>query len=220
MVADEDSTHPLFARFYAWISPRMERAGMAPLRQALLEGLRGEVIEVGAGNGLTFPHYPKSVTRLVAVEPDQYLRRLAQEAAADAPVPVEVVDGHAENIPAADGAFHAGVVSLVLCSVSDPEKAVDELARVVRPGGQVRFLEHVRAATAGAARVQRLLDATVWPRLGGGCHTSRDPVATFERAGFTLDSLTRMRFPDGPVTLPTTPHVLGVATTPAREDVS
>jgi ubiquinone/menaquinone biosynthesis C-methylase UbiE len=210
-----DSTNrPLFARFWLWVSPGMERGGMARHRDDLLAGLSGRVIEVGAGNGLNFGHYPPEVTQVVAVEPNPHLRRAAIEAAARAPVPVEVTDGAAGRLPAADADFDAGVASLVLCSVPDQQAALRELYRVIRPGGELRFLEHVQATSPGLRRVQRGLDATVWPMLGGGCHLSRDTAAEIENAGFTMDRLGRLRFPDSRLTMPSTPHILGRASRP------
>ena len=107
--------HPLFARFYARISPGMDAEGMAVYRQRALAGLAGSVIEVGAGNGLNFAHYPAEVAGVVAVEPDPYLRRIAEEHAGRAPVAVEIRDGVAERLPGKDGSFDAAVVTLVLC---------------------------------------------------------------------------------------------------------
>ena len=179
-------------------------------RQTLLTGLSGTVIEIGAGDGLNFPHYPPTVTRVLAVEPEPHLRRLARDAANRAPVPVEVVDGVAERIPCTDGIADAVVVSLVLCSVPDQAAALREIHRVLKPGGQLRFLEHVRADTPGLARVQRVLDATIWPRLAGGCHTGRDTAAAIERAGFTINRLDRYLFPTART--PVSFHILGTAT--------
>src|SRR2546422_8833957 len=117
-------SHPIFARFYAWASPSMERNGGADLRRRLLAGLTGRVIEVGAGNGLNFAHYPPEVTGVLAVEPEPHLRRIAQRSAVRAAVPVEVVDGVADHLPADDASFDAAVVSLVLCSVPDQREAL------------------------------------------------------------------------------------------------
>jgi len=208
------TNRPLFARFWLWVSPGMERGGMGKLRDDLLAGLSGRVIELGAGNGLNFGHYPPEVTQVVAVEPNPHLRRVAVGAAARAPVPVEVTDGTADRLPAADADFDAGVVSLVLCSVPDQPAALRELRRVIRPGGELRFLEHVQATTPGLRRVQRALDATVWPMLGGRCHLSRDTAAEIERAGFRTERLDRLRFPDSRLTMPSTPHILGRASRP------
>ncbi|MFJ6077087.1 class I SAM-dependent methyltransferase [Pseudarthrobacter sp. NPDC092419] len=202
--------HPVFARLYPVMGKAMERGGMDQRRRALVTGLSGEVVEVGAGDGLNFPHYPPSVIHVLAVEPEPRLRRLAGEAAKQAPVPVEVVDGLAERLPFADASADAVVVSLVLCSVANQASALKEIRRVLKPGGQLRFLEHVRADTPGLVRVQRVLDATLWPRVAGGCHTGRDTAAAIEDAGFTIQSLDRYLFPE--TRTPVSFHILGTAT--------
>ena len=204
---------PVFARLYTWLSTGMEQAGYAEHRHELLAGLTGRVVEVGCGNGMNFRHYPQQVESVVAVEPEPYLRRRASDEAGTVAVDVEVVDGIAEALPYEDGAFDAGVASLVLCSVDQPRHALAELFRVVRPGGELRFFEHVRARTRGLARAQRVLDATVWPHLAGGCHTHRDTVSAIEQAGFALVEVKRFREPDAAV-VPVAPHALGVARRP------
>ncbi len=204
-------SHPIFARFWCWMSPRMDRGGAADHRRRLLEGLSGRVLEVGAGNGLNFAHYPSGVSSVLAVEPEVRLRRLALENGARAPVPVDVVGGVADDLPADDGSVDAIVYSLVLCSVPDQLRALREGRRVLRLGGQLRFFEHVRAKSAGLSRTQTVLDATVWPTLGGGCHTGRDTAAAIESAGFTIEELEHFRFPYMRVALPTSPHILGTA---------
>jgi ubiquinone/menaquinone biosynthesis C-methylase UbiE len=205
--------HPRFARCFAQLSQTME-PGVAGYRRELLAGLSGRVVEIGAGNGLNFPHYPATVSEIVAVEPEPYLRDLASRAARELGIPVQVVDGTAESLPAADATFDAGVASLVLCSVYDQPRALSELFRVIRPGGQLRFFEHVRAQGATLARVQRLADL-LWPLLAGGCHTSRDTVGAVTAAGFQLDGCRRLRFPEARLPSPNSPHVLGVARRPA-----
>jgi ubiquinone/menaquinone biosynthesis C-methylase UbiE len=204
-------SHPIFARYYARVSPSMEAGGMADYRQQLLAGLTGPVIEIGAGNGANFSHYPPGVTRVLAVEPDPHLRQIATGNAARARVPVEVTDGVAEALPVDDGTYQSAVVTLVLCSVSDVQAALREIYRVLRPRGQLRFLEHVCGTTPCLRRVQRFLDATIWPVLLGGCHTARDTAAAIKSAGFTIESLDRFRYPDTRLTLPATPHVRGIA---------
>lgn len=211
-MSDTKVDHPIFARWYAWMSPRMEQAGYGERRGQLLAGVTGRVVEVGAGNGLNFRQYPPTVTSVLAVEPEARLREIAERTAKEAPVPVEVVDGTADRLPAEDGAFDAAVVSLVLCSVPDPGRALAEIRRVLRPGGELRFFEHVRADSAGLARFQRVMDATIWPRLGGGCHPSRDTRSAIEAAGFTIDHIDELRIPDSRVPVPTAPHILGTAT--------
>jgi ubiquinone/menaquinone biosynthesis C-methylase UbiE len=212
-------SHPLFARFYQRISPMMDRAGAAEHRKALVAGLRGRVIEIGAGNGRMFAHYPPEVTEVLAVEPEPHLRAAALEAAQTAPVPVKVVDGLAEDLPATDGEFDAAVAALVLCTVPDQATALAEIRRVLRPGGQLRFFEHVEAPDPGVLRrLQRLADTTVWPRLLAGCHTGRDTVAAITAAGFVIDELHRFRFPDSGPPSPAAPHVRGSAT--RRDDTA
>jgi ubiquinone/menaquinone biosynthesis C-methylase UbiE len=202
--------HPLFARVFARVRPAMDAGGVSEHRRRLLAGLSGRVLEVGAGDGANLAHYPPAVERVLAVEPEPYLRARAEREAMTARVPVTVMDGVAERLPVPDGVVDAAVASMVLCSVADQRAALRELRRVVRPNGQLRFYEHVRADTAPLRAVQRVLDATVWPHLIGGCHTSRDTVAEIEQAGFRIDAIDRVRFPEFP--LPTALHVLGVAT--------
>lgn len=215
----DPSRRRLFGRYYARVSPAMDAGGLAGYRQRLLAGLAGQVIEVGAGNGLNFPHYPAAVTRVLAVEPNPVLREVAGRKAVTAPVPVTVCDGHAERLPAADGVFDAAVTSLVLCSVADQQAVLHEIRRVLRPGGQLRFLEHVQAKTPGLRRLQRLADATLWPPLAGGCHTGRDTVAAIAAAGFTVGQVEEFRFPDLRLSLlPATPHVRGEAVSEAATD--
>lgn len=207
--------HPLFARFYAKVAgPALEKAGATEHRRRLLAGLTGDVVEVGAGNGLNFPHYPPEVTRVLAVEPEPELRALAQKAAHTVPTSIDVVNGRAERIPAEDASFDAAVVCLVLCSVTDQRAALAELRRVLRPGGQLRFFEHVQAESTGMRRVQRALDATVWPLLVGGCHTGRDTRSAIEATGFTITRIDTFAFPETRFPAPTATHILGAAEAP------
>jgi ubiquinone/menaquinone biosynthesis C-methylase UbiE len=206
--------HPVFARMYGRMADSFEAKGNAEHRDELLAGLTGRVIEVGAGTGLNFGHYPASVTEVVAVEPEPYLRAKAEAAAATAPVPVTVLDGTADRLPADDESFDAGVASLVLCSVPDPAAALAELRRVIRPGGELRFYEHVRADSPRLARWQDRLDV-VWPRVGGGCHANRPTVETIEAAGFTVERSRRFTFRPSPVVTLTSPHAIGVARRPS-----
>jgi len=205
--------HPIFARFFDRLSEKEERLGQADHRRRLLAGLSGRAIEVGAGNGLNFKAYPSTVTGALAVEPEPYLRERARKAAAGAPVPIEVVDGVADRLPAEDSSFDAGVASLVLCSVPDQAAALAELFRVIRPGGELRFYEHVRSDGAGLARFQ---DAAtlVWPTFAGGCHPNRDTAAAIEAAGFAIESCRRFPFKPCFFCAPVAPRILGAARRP------
>jgi SAM-dependent methyltransferase len=207
---EEKVNHPFFARMYLRMASGRKASGEDEYRRRLVADLQGRVIEVGAGNGLNFPFYPDAVDHVLAVEPEPLLRRAAIQSAREAPVPVQVVDGVSGRLPAEDESFDAGVASLVLCSVPDQERALAELRRVIRPGGELRFYEHVVAHRPVAARLQRIADATFWPRVAGGCHMARDTGAAIERAGFTVETSERFSFtPGAPV--PPIPHILGAA---------
>jgi ubiquinone/menaquinone biosynthesis C-methylase UbiE len=202
----------VFSRFYAKISPGMEDVGMAELRRELLAPLSGEVVEIGAGNGLNFAHYPATITGVTAIEPEPRLRELAIRAASRGSVPVTVLPGTAGQLPLPDGSVDGAVLCLVLCSISDRPAALAEIRRVLRAGGTLRFLEHTLADTAGLAKVQRIADATVWPLLTGGCRTATNPAADIAATGFALTDVRRLRFPTAGPTLPASSHVLGGAT--------
>lgn len=215
--------HRVFASWYPGRAAAMDKAGFAAYRDRLLAGLRGRVLELGAGSGLNFPHYPPEVEQVVAVEPEARMRELARRAAADAPVPVEVVDGVAEDLSAFAGQFDAAVCSLVLCSVPDQRAALAQLRSVLRAQegsdvGEVRLLEHVRAQGRGLARLQGALDATVWPMIGGGCHCARDLTAAIAPSGLAVKSAERFKFPAKGLTLPTSPHLFVIAVPERRAD--
>src|SRR5437763_409999 len=177
--------HPVFARFMSSLAKLEDRTGGDRLWRELFEGMSGQVVDIGPGNGVPFAHYPSEVTEVLAVEPEEYMRQQAGEAAANAPVPVKVIDGLADAIPAADASFDVAVTGRVLCSVPDQAGALAEVRRVLRPGGELRFYEHVVATKPPLARIQETADRAFWTRMMGGCHTSRDTVAEIERAGFT-----------------------------------
>lgn len=162
----EQVHHPIFARLWERImAPMSERCGANKHRRKLLDGLTGHVIEVGAGQGTNFTYYPTSVEQLVAIEPEDYLRQRAQQAAASVPVSITLLDAVAEKLPGEDESFDAGVVTLVLCSVFDQDRALAELFRVIKPGGELRFYEHVIGGNSLRASSLRFADATFWPRV-------------------------------------------------------
>ncbi|MEV5610080.1 class I SAM-dependent methyltransferase [Streptomyces sp. NPDC052225] len=209
--------HPLFARFYARTSLKAERV-MGPIRTELLAGLTGRVLEVGAGNGLNFGYYPRSVSEVVAIEPERELRQLAVEAAQRADVPVDVAPGTAEALPVKSEGYDAVVLSIVLCSVRDVPRALAEVRRVVRPGGEVRFFEHGRAPGRGMRAVQSAVDATVWPLLFGGCRTGNDTLGALREAGFELGAYRSLLVPEHGPRVPTSYCVLGTARRPELSD--
>jgi ubiquinone/menaquinone biosynthesis C-methylase UbiE len=200
--------HPLFSRFYSrFVVPTMAKHGGEDLRRRTLAGLKGTVVEVGAGDGANFTLYPDEVERIVAVEPEPFLR---ERATGHADERVELRDAVASSLPVGDGEADAVVFTLVLCTV-DQQAALAEARRVLRPGGELHFLEHVRAHEPGPARrVQRVLDATVWPRLFGGCHVARDTAGAITDAGFTVTELERFTWPEG-ARGPQTPAIIGCA---------
>jgi ubiquinone/menaquinone biosynthesis C-methylase UbiE len=204
-------SRPVCARLVARASAIEERRGGAERRRQLLAGLSGRVVELGAGSGLSFAHYPGSVTELLAIEPEPALRDLAVSAAATASVPVRVLDAVAEHLPLADASVDAAIVAGVLCSVADPARALAEIRRVVRPGGELRFYEHVIARNGRLAKLQRLLDATVWPRVFGGCRATRDTEAALIAAGFTIEQRERFSFRPTLLATPIAPRILGRA---------
>lgn len=195
------------------MAARRVEQGEGEYRRRLLAGLSGQVIEVGAGSGLNFRFYPREVEHVLAVEPEPVLRNEAVTAAAEATVQVTVVSGIAGALPAGDETFAAGVASLVLCTVPNQARALAELLRVIRPGGELRFYEHVVADHRLPAALQRVADVTVWPHVAGGCHMARDTAGAIERAGFEMRTCERFTFSPGPA-VPPIPHILGAAVRP------
>jgi ubiquinone/menaquinone biosynthesis C-methylase UbiE len=211
-VPPDSPARPLFARCLARSAAISDRKGADVHRRRLLAGLTGRVVEVGAGSGIHFRHYPGTVTEVLAVEPEPNLRAMAEAAAQESRVPVRVISGTAEALPAADASMDAGVSAGLLCSVPEPAAALAELARVVRPGGELRFYEHVVARRRRAAALQRSLDASgVWARAMGGCHTSRDTETEIAHAGFRIDSIERFSFRPTLLDIPVAPKILGRA---------
>jgi ubiquinone/menaquinone biosynthesis C-methylase UbiE len=202
---------PRFARTYVKAAARAERRGATDHRRRLLEGLSGRVVEVGAGHGLNFAHYPTAVTEVIAIEPESTLREQARQAAAEAPVPVTVMQGTADALPLGDCEADGVVASLVLCSVPDQVTALAEARRVLRPGGELRFYEHVIARCQPKRTMLLLADRSgLWPMIAGGCHPARDTASAIEAAGFEIERSDRFMFSAGALE-PSVPHIVGLA---------
>lgn len=204
--------HPFFARLWIAMSSR-EPESLRRLRRENLTGLSGRVLEVGAGTGTNFAFYPDTVTEVVAVEPERRLATRAAAAASTAPIPVTIEPGAVEKFTEG-GEFDAVVCSLVLCSVENPEQVVGQLYSLLRPGGQLRYLEHV-AGVGPRARLQRLADATIWPRIAGNCHTHRHTEDTILGAGFSVTGARREWTLPAWVPIPVAEFAIGVAVKPA-----
>ena len=209
---DSELRNPRFARVYPGVAARADRRGAVEHRRRLVQGLTGRVVEVGAGNGRNFVHYPPTVTAVVAVEPEPTLRELAAQA--PSAVPVTVLSGLADALPFADSAFDAAVVSLVLCSVPDQGRALAELRRVLRPGGELRFYEHVLAPRQPKRALSRLADRSgLWPKLAAGCHLARETDGAIAAAGFEIERCERFAFRAAALE-PRLTFVLGSASSP------
>ncbi|HET7855587.1 MAG TPA: methyltransferase domain-containing protein [Gaiellaceae bacterium] len=201
----------LFARYLERRESQRPDPVHRELRRRLLSGLRGRVIEVGSGDGRSFEHYGPRVETVLAVEPDPIARVAALERAQSAAVAIDVVDGVAESLPVADGAFDAAVVMGVLCSVPEPRAALAELRRVLTAGGELRFWEHIRSEHVLFRGMQRACDALFWTRALGGCETTRDTEAAIREAGFEIAALDRGFHSSSPATITCAPYILGVA---------
>jgi SAM-dependent methyltransferase len=204
--------NPFFARLWTRLSAR-EPESIRKLRRENLLGLTGRVLEVGAGTGTNFEFYPSTVGEVVAIEPERRLADVARRAAERAAVPVTVSTDTVEQFDAG-GRFDAVVCSLVLCSVDDPDDVLRQLFSMLIPGGELRYLEHV-ASTGMRARVQRLADATVWPRLLGNCHTHRDTERSIADAGFEVRDARREWVLPEWLPVPVAETAIGCAVRPA-----
>ena len=204
--------NPFFARIFPTIAAH-ETEVVRALRRENLAGLSGRVLEVGAGIGTNFAFYPDSVEQVVAIEPERRLVARARDAAADAPVPVRVINGTVEDFAVAEP-FDAVVCSLVLCSIVDPDAVLRQLLSQLRPAGQLRYFEHV-ASDGVRGGLQRFADATFWPKLLGNCHTHRDTEQSIVEAGFELDVVRREQTLPAWVPLPVSELALGRARRPA-----
>ena len=180
------------APFYDAFMNKAEQACLREWRTELLGELQGDVLEVGAGTGANLVAYPRSGVRLTLCEPDAGMRKLLLEKSSEqGRSDIEVKDWSAERLGAGDASQDVVVSSLVCCSVQDLDATLAELKRVLRPGGQFVFLEHVGAEPgSGRRRMQDTLNP-MWKHVAGNCHLNRDTEAAIVRAGFKLEQVTR-----------------------------
>jgi len=201
--------HPVFAALYDGLGGAAERGWMGRRRSRLLAGASGSVLEIGGGTGANLSHY-RDAGRVVVAEPDPHMRGRLRRKIGQARLPVEVSEAGAEDLPFADGSFDAVVSTLVLCTVPDQGKALAEVRRVLKPGGRLLFIEHVRGEGSVAGMQDRVLP--LWRRLFAGCHLNRDTLGSIQAAGFETGALDRF-VPPGPFT-GLVPHVQGWAVAP------
>lgn len=187
----------MFAAMYDRGLRGTEDAGLREMRRETLAAARGRTIDLGAGTGANLSLYPSAVSDLVLAEPDPHMLKKLRAKVGEAGVDAEVVEAPAESLPFADSSFDTAVFTLVLCTVPNPAAALAEAARILRPGGRMLFVEHVRAEDAGLARWQDRLEKP-WRFVGDGCHCNRDTVATIEASPLTLEQVERGRLPKAP----------------------
>jgi SAM-dependent methyltransferase len=198
----------IFAAGYDTFQASMERNFLGALRREMLSDATGRVVEIGSGTGANLEHYPPSIERLVCTEPYEPMARRLERKTAGSGRPVEVVHAEAESLPFEDDSFDTAVATLVLCTVSDPDRALAEIDRVLRPGGRFIFIEHVRAPEPGLARWQDRLHP-LWVRFGHGCHCNRPTLDTIEASPLAVETHRRGRIPKAPPIV--RPLVTGVA---------
>jgi ubiquinone/menaquinone biosynthesis C-methylase UbiE len=206
--------HPIFARLYDRLTAPAERNVFGDMRRELLAEAAGRTLDIGSGTGHNLPHYPAAVTELVLSEPDPHMaKQLRAKLAADPPSAekVSVIEAPAEDLPFDDGSFDTVVATLVLCTVSDPHRAVAEARRLLVEGGKLLFLEHVRSSSPRLARWQDWLERP-WGFFAGGCHPNRPTDQTLAESGFWVERLDRDA--TGPVPI-VRPLISGVARRPS-----
>ena len=200
----------MIARLYAFMYDRIgrgsEAAGLQRERVALLAQARGNTVEIGAGTGLNLDHYPPTVTHLTLVEPDRHMRKRLRQRVAQVRPDAAVLDARAESLPLPDASVDTVVVTFVLCSVVDQNAALAEITRVLRPGGQLLFLEHVRDTDPQIADKQ---DHAPFLYSWIGCHPNRATLEAITHSPLSVVNVRHGQVPKAPVI--ERPMVVGVA---------
>jgi ubiquinone/menaquinone biosynthesis C-methylase UbiE len=200
----------LFAMTYDRQIAKAEEAGLRAMRRRLLSDAAGQVLEVGAGTGANLPCYGPEVESLTVTEPLAPMVRRLEARVRDRGGAAKVLRAPAEDLPFDDDAFDVAVSTLVLCGVDDQPRALRELRRVLRPGGRLLFLEHVRSDDPARARLQ---DRMNWlNRIVVMCDCNRPTLGTIKQAGFTVTALEHTVLPKAPKFIG--PAIMGAATKP------
>jgi ubiquinone/menaquinone biosynthesis C-methylase UbiE len=206
----------LYGRFFARVYDRLmagtEEAMMRQTRAELLAGASGRVLELGAGTGLNVEHYTDNVDELVLCEPEGPMAKQLRQRASQANIPATVVEAPAEQLPFGDDEFDTVVSTLVLCTVTDPERSVAEAARVLKPGGRLLFAEHVRSQDPKVAKWQNRLERP-WGFIGHGCHPNRDTAATLGDSPLEVERIENGALEKAPPVV--RPMIIGSAVKPA-----
>ena len=167
----------------------------ARMRERIIPRARGVVAELGFGSGLNLPYYDSTgVSRLIGIDPDPAMIGIARKRLTDFPMPIELIEGYAEELPLVNGSVDTAVVTYALCTIPDPAGALREIRRILKPGGRLLFIEHERSAEPWRSRCQDRLNG-VWGRIAGGCHLTRNPLRLIEDAGFVIGATERAPFP-------------------------
>jgi ubiquinone/menaquinone biosynthesis C-methylase UbiE len=201
-----------FAALYDRAFAATEDAGLREVRRQALAQASGRTIDLGAGTGANLELYPEAVGELVLAEPDPHMAKQLREKLARSPRAAQPIEASAEKLPFEDASFDTAVFTLVLCTVPNPQAALAEAARVLKPGGRLLFVEHVRAEDPNLARWQDRLEMP-WRFLGDGCHCNRDTVANLEASPFTVERVENTKLPKAPPIV--RPLIHGSAVLPA-----
>ncbi|EXX88893.1 methyltransferase type 11 [Paenibacillus darwinianus] len=178
-----------FTRYYDALMGPLERRRFGPIRRKLLAGLKGRVLEIGSGTGINFPYY-EDAAHVTAIEPEAAMRAQSLGRAEKARAVIEVIPGDAERLPFPDSTFDSVAVTLVMCTIPDPVKALAEIRRVCKPEGEVLFFEHVRLEGSFLGTVQDWL-TPVWKRLCDGCHLNRNTLQLIDNSGLEILNVER-----------------------------